>query len=537
MNNSSELHELIRAMDKNEKRYFTKVAKQNFRNGSNNYLEVFEILVTMEEYDEEYLKGKLANDTIAKNLPTIKYQLFKYILRILRRYQEGQSIESQLCCYLEEIELLRQKGLIQPALKILRKGISLAEKYEKKTFLLTFYSLERELLTSIKQEITKIDLDKVLDREIHAKNDYLIWLELSQLKAQIRKIAFGPKGGRTSADRNAAKKISTHRYVRGYKRLESPENRIIALEIKGEYHFFNDDPEKIFESNQEISKIFNENAHLKESNVIDYLNFFNSYVTSCLASGRTETFLNEIQNLSNVTFLTNYAKFESELVSNTKRLIYLMNFTNLSDEIAQIRAIGAWVDSHKNSVYRGKISIIYNIAIAYFMAGEFSQSAKWVHKLILLSKSGQRTDLQDFARIFQLIIHHELGNTDVVSSLARSARRTIIKNRELTRFEILIFDFLRQADKSPKISDQLPYIERINEYAVEIVDSPNTKGFPGLQEILFWSEAKLKRQPLPEFFREKIEERKKEIAEGKQSDKGKKPKKQSRKRGTAQQTV
>ena len=62
-----------------------------------------------------------------------------------------------------------------------------------------------------------------------------------------------------------------------------------------------------------------------------------------------------------------------------------------------------------------------------------------------MSGSVERKDLQSLARILNLIIHYELGNTVLLDSLLRSTYRYLNKENRLSEIEKKFINFFKEA--------------------------------------------------------------------------------------------
>ena len=103
------------------------------------------------------------------------------------------------------------------------------------------------------------------------------------------------------------------------------------------------------------------------------------------------------------------------------------------------------IDKIKNRVLENKARNIYlfcKIMIVYFGAQEFHQANEYLNKL-LNSKLDFRDDVQCFARIMNLIIHYEMGNTELLPYITKSSMYFLTKKKGMNVFEELFIKFFR----------------------------------------------------------------------------------------------
>ena len=114
------LFNLIKSLNRSEKRYFKLFTKDKTINGKNNHHILFNLIDKMEGYDEELLKKKLRKEPKILNfLASIKYQLYNSILRSMHIFHAQSSVEAELGEALHQIEFLRIKKLYDQALGVI----------------------------------------------------------------------------------------------------------------------------------------------------------------------------------------------------------------------------------------------------------------------------------------------------------------------------------------------------------------------------------------------------------------------------------
>ena len=73
------LFQLVKSLDKSEKRYFKLFCQKHVINGRNNDAELFDAIVSLKEFTEESLRAALKNDKIISNLSVYKHILYRNI--------------------------------------------------------------------------------------------------------------------------------------------------------------------------------------------------------------------------------------------------------------------------------------------------------------------------------------------------------------------------------------------------------------------------------------------------------------------------
>ena len=137
-----DLFALIKSLKPTEKRYFTLSAGLMTPAKKNNYLRLFEILDSMDSYNETLLKTKYRKEAFIKNLAVYKSQLFDSILASLRNYNEENIEEWDIRKDLYKIQLLAQKGLDKDCEQLIIRTKTKAWQYELYHILLEILDIQ-----------------------------------------------------------------------------------------------------------------------------------------------------------------------------------------------------------------------------------------------------------------------------------------------------------------------------------------------------------------------------------------------------------
>ena len=137
-----ELFQLVKTLEKAEKRNFKLFVKRNSAQEDLKIIQLFDALDKMESYDEESLLRK--NKTIRKQqLSNLKAHLYKQILASLRVLKDEDNIDIQLHEQMDYARILYNKGLYNQSLKVLSRTKELAKNYNQITFWLQALFFEK----------------------------------------------------------------------------------------------------------------------------------------------------------------------------------------------------------------------------------------------------------------------------------------------------------------------------------------------------------------------------------------------------------
>lgn len=150
----------------------------------------------------------------------------------------------------------------------------------------------------------------------------------------------------------------------------------------------------------------------------------------------------------------------------------------------------------------------------YFGNGDFQNALDSLNEWIsLMSGSVERKDLQSLARILNLIIHYELGNTMLLDSLLRSTYRYLNKANRLSDFERKMMSFIKEAGKPHSKKEMQQLLETLKKDFEELSKQPSYGVFD-LFDIIAWLESKINGKPYAEAVKERFQQQSLVLANG-----------------------
>ena len=100
--------------------------------------------------------------------------------------------------------------------------------------------------------------------------------------------------------------------------------------------------------------------------------------------------------------------------------------------------------------FRDKLKVVnlhskyFRIALIWFGAGRLTESLTWMNRILNDSEVIYRKDIRVSVRIFNLILHFEIGNEDLLESLVKSTYRYLIKLERLYDSEKEVLNFIKK---------------------------------------------------------------------------------------------
>lgn len=492
---ADELFQLIKTLEKGEKRNFKLFVSRNISSDDLKIITLFDAIDRMEAYDEESILKR--NPSIQKQqLSNLKAHLYKQILASLRLIKNDHSVDILLHEMLDHARILYNKGLYLQSLKILQKIKELANHYNQMTFWVQALFFEKKIETL---HITRSfdDRAEILASEM---NDLSVRLsmvgKLSNLALQL--YGWYIKNGHVRDEKD----ISS---IKLFYQVNMPEH---AAEFSGFYE-----------------KLYLNQCHAWYGfilqDILSYYKYCMRWVDLFhkepnMIKVEPQQYIKGMHNLLNAHFmLRNDQKFEADLekfaafcvskdgeanVNNRVQgfvYLYLAKINkhflqgSFSEGLKLVPEIEEKLRKYELQLDKHRILVFYyKIACLYFGYGDFEKTVDYLNKIIHW-KADLRTDIQCYARLLHLISHYELGNDMIIESQVKSVYRFMSNLKNLSSVETSIFAFLRKVfSLSPKKLHE--HLKMLFDELKLLENNPlEARSFIYL-DIVSWLESKLK---------------------------------------------
>ena len=434
---SNYLFDLIKTLSKGEKRSF-KFFVNYSTSGEKKYLVLFNILDSSNGYDEVKIKAQLKVEKISTPLPVLKNYLQELVLMFLRYYNSGNSIESKIRDYLADADILHSKGLEDFRDKSLRKAKALAKKHEKHEAILMILNKEWNYKSIFNPKEVSKEYEKVIEDLSRSLEYRKLIFKVSQSleKGEIRDQQLKKEWD----DIIQNPLMSLEKEPAGYEEKYFFHHNLMR------YYHRTRDYEKCCYHQEQLIKHFESHPDLLVEYKIEYMFELNGLVVAYCQNldlvKAKETLVKLIQMRKwdlyppeRVTLLdTTLIAF-----SNIMHGFFSINF----EEVLTIAKQAEQLLKTENASSRHKAFLFLNLAKVYLCLGEYDKALYWNNAILNEAAENKRDDFNVLAWIFNLIIHYELKNYDLLPSLIRSTNNFLEKRQRLYKVENVIIEFLR----------------------------------------------------------------------------------------------
>jgi hypothetical protein len=503
---SDTLFQLVKSLEKAEKRNFKLYVKRNSSNEELKIIELFDALDKMDEYNEAALLKKIKSIK-KEQIANRKAHLYKQILASLRLLETTDNIDIQLHEQLDHARILYNKGLYLQSLKILDKAKENAKQNNQYSFLVPILFLEKKI-ESLHITRSLKDRARKLANEAEEVVDHIdIITKLSNLALELYGWYINHGHARNEADEKTVTEFFKENLPGEAINPKDFYQRLYLYQSYSWYAFIMQDFLMYYRYTQKWVDLFHEEP--------------------LMIGIETAHYIKGVHNLMSAHFdLKNFEKFdatlevfekfaESDIVkrnTNNSIQVFLYLYTSkinrhfmygtFKEGLELVPYINEKLKEYSIYLDRHRVLIFYyKIASLYFGSGDYENTIVYLNKIINW-KVDLRSDLQAYARLLHLIAHYELGNFNLLEYLVKSVYRFMAKMENLGPVEEDVFKFLQRSfslapnQLKPEFEKLLA---RLKQYENDRLAS---RAFAYL-DIISWLESKLCNVPVGEIIRQK----------------------------------
>lgn len=498
--------QLIRSLQKSEKRNFKLYIKRNSSNEDLKIIELFDALDKLADYDEIQLLKKLKSIQ-KQQLSNTKAHLYKQILASLRLLKSSESIDLQLHEQLEYARILYNKGLYLQSLKILEKTKEMSLAYNQDSFLQQVISLEKkiETLHITRSMQNRAELLTTEATDVNERRRIITALSNLALKLYSWYVQNGH-----------ARDVEDEKHIKKYFRENLPPEahlqtgfyaRLYLFQSYCWFAFIRQDFLMYYRYTQKWVNLFEDHPNMIGVETSHYIKGMHNLMNAHFDLRNYQKLaitLKQFQKFAETDIVTQHDnnRIQTFVYINSAKLNLQMSVGNFKEGLMLIPNLEENLDEYSLYLDRHRILVFnYKIATLHFGAGNYDKCVDYLRKIIN-DHVDLRSDLQCYARVLHLMAHYELGNTDIIDHLIKSVYRFMAKMKNLTVIEEEMFKFLRKSFHVPRQSLK-PELEKFLNAIKKFEKSRfETRAFAYL-DIVSWVESKLYDKSISQIIREK----------------------------------
>ena len=500
------LFQLIRSLEKAEKRHFKLYIKRSSSNENLKIVQLFDAIDKQQEYDEKALLKKLPSIQKAQ-LSNLKAHLYKQIMASLRLLKSADSIDLQLNEQFDYAHILYKKGLFLQSLRLLERAKEVAKNHQKFHFLIQVIGLEKRI-ESLHITRSMQDRAELLSEEAMQVSQHISMVaSLSNLSLKLYSWYIKHGHTRNEEDEKAIKQFMKDNLPPNAREQTGFYEKLYLYQSYSWQAFIRQDFLMYYRYTQKWVDLFHEQPIMKRVETGHYIKGLHYLLNAHFDLRNHKRFmptLKELEQFSQTSRVQENDNFriQSFLYIAQAKINHHFLTGSFEKGLELIPGIEEKLEAYALFIDRHRVLVLnYKIASLYFGSGNYEASIDYLQKIIN-DPADLRHDIQCYARLLHLLAHYELGNYELLEYLTRSVYRFMSKMQNLTALEEEILRFLRRSFRISKhaMKKELEgFLERIKEFENRRFQS---RVFAYL-DLVSWVEHKVYNKPLGEIMREK----------------------------------
>ena len=445
-----ELFQLIKALSKSEKKFFTQYVNIYEKGASPIYLKLFDFLNEETQYDEENIFRKFRDQNFKKNYPVTKHYLKNLIVKTLRHSDLTVREDRDLTVFVLDVKRLMVKGLFSMAKKMIEKLKSEAQEDEKFHDVLQLIAMQRGLITmgyykyqpAINLDALDEEEETVLEkmkqlRQVMNSNIQLYSLmhyELSAIPEEVLK---------------QIHLLGKKKYLQDFDLLTSVKAKHTYLHFWALYYDALGEPQKYLEFARK-KLAFIETEKLPAGAAVNWLILAHNHCLSAEILSKDfsgfEQHIKELEKLSLQSPFHDAERFQT--ISLFSLLYYIKNYDEkklehyISYSLEGIARLSPFL--RKAFIYTLRTTISY----AYLKLRKLDDCWREISDLMTLTNGESRKDLVGHVKIINLMLRFEMKEYNYVSSLLKNTYRFFMHYLFTTPVHKFMIGYLKEALKT-----------------------------------------------------------------------------------------
>lgn len=437
-----ELHTLIQSMNDREKRFFYLSLARDARGYHESFLELFDLLWSKKEYVEPEVKDEITNQEFLLKYGKRLADLYVLVLKSLADLHGPKKLTSMLKYYINEAEILFDRGLYDQSNRKLQEARGIAETFENHNYLQEVLALEKRLwrflrsptkdaaaqMLRIFQEEQEIIKNRKLVFELNAYRDKL--RALKEMQGRLR-----TEGGREEVGSlmKNMKDFNPEVMSSFWQKMAYYEVFALAGQLTGDI---------------QQAYIYWEKAiiqwHLNPIKVStfkdEYARMLSEFMLSALIFRKNIDFLSMMVRLKTQQGEFPHDKQHMELLLSVLKLgfhLYKGNLHFCEQLVPALETLMAQKEAAYHDPYY-ELQLWHYLQIFHFLMGHHEAAYAWGERMIEYRQSEYGVSLQDFARLINLLVLYEQARLEELGQAASVFETYLQQVGRYTAFEGLV---------------------------------------------------------------------------------------------------
>ena len=178
---------------------------------------------------------------------------------------------------------------------------------------------------------------------------------------------------------------------------------------------------------------------------------------------------------------------------------------NFEEGLELVETILKGMDKYDGKMHKEQeLTFFYQIAYIYFGAGKYNKALFWINKVLNDNENTLRQDIYSYARLFNLVIHYELGNHDLLEYITKSTQRYLNKRQRAYLMEKLVIDSFRKLIRANNVIDKKELLTAFKEDLADMMDNHEHRVVLKYFDFVKWVNSKIENASFAETVKKAI---------------------------------
>ena len=439
---SNKLYKLVKSLSAAERRYFKVIANKK-GDASNKYLLLFDAILHQNEFDDEVLMEKIYKGAEVKSrkFSELKGYLFDVILKTLQSYDEKSSVYNKISNLMHNVDVLFKRGHMKLCKEELKKAKKLALLYEEFTTLYEILKWEKWIAH------TMIDVDFLQEELSRIAAEESLYLEQLRLLSKYRNIfleLYLKIKSRTGLDDITHIRESE---LMLKKNFNSHRTCVLYYRAKAFLAYIQKDTQGFHDFSKKLLEEMESQPHFLKEEVSEYISALHNFCVSCTNNRDYEKLYeaNEKIKIIQPLNMDDEIKIHRQYMQNF--FVYCVRTGDFASAKKALPEHLKKVKSYKTNVFDNQ-QFYFHYAYIHFGSEDYDTSLFYLNSWLDLPSTIDNPNLQMLSRVFNLILHFELGNNVLLESLIKSTYRFLKKENQLLEIEKAFISFIKTVIKA-----------------------------------------------------------------------------------------
>ncbi|HTO15481.1 MAG TPA: hypothetical protein VLZ83_06905 [Edaphocola sp.] len=493
---------VIHSFTSQEKRYFKRdFLKTRGMEVLPLFVQLFDVLVKQEDYDEDEILKLLSPNLTKSNLSYTKNYLFEQLCNALVIIEQQLESDARLNRELNLIRAFRRKGLYLHALKIWKKAISYARDLEKYPHVLLLKEEYRKLQLYHNPKVKQSELQQEYDSGKIFMDEISNLFELQELQFKALLMR-----RRAHFNLNEKDKLELEKFINAPSLQEKPKSPSFLMQhyflnVKSILSYLKGMDECYDLAYENIIAWHNNDKYISTfpEDYIEVLYIF--YYASILAKRyeHIEAVFNYPGNHA-LSDISHNSYFETLKFLALNRIYNIQGDYNKVSEI--LKTVKQNIEEWNKYVNIELIRTLYlSSGIASFALEDFEDAYYFIKQGLFLFNDQTRKEQFSFSYIFLLFICFEMKNPYMFEQQYKATYTYFYKSRKPLPFEKKILQALVKASVTNNRTDQKIIFQELFKSLEKSKSNSTQQLFFNFFNIPAWLESKIHRVPYKDWIR------------------------------------